>query len=381
MKRLFLLLLLLPVLSLSGCRTIEPVTPSQNTEVGGGDAGEIAGFFLLNEGNMGSNKCTLDYYDYASGIYRKNIYAERNPGVVQELGDVGNDLQIYGDRLYAVVNCSNLIEVMDAKTARHIGQVSIPNCRYIVFKDRYAYVSSYAGPVEVDPNYRLGYVAKIDTTTLQVVDTCVVGYQPEEMVIAGGKLYVANSGGYRVPDYDHTISVIDLASFKEIKKIDVAPNLHRMELDAYGNIWVSSRGDYYDIQPMTFIVSTQSDSVIDQLDLLACSDMTLCGDSLYVYSNAWSYFTQTTDVNYAIVDVKTRQVVTRRFITDGTETQFQNPYGIAVNPNTHEIFVTDARDYITPGKIYCFSPEGRLKWSANTGDIPSRITFTRTRLQ
>ena len=379
MKKTLLLLILL--LALAACRTIEPITPSERTDVGSGDAGNIAGFFLLNEGNMGSNKCTLDYYDYASGIYHKNIYAERNPGVVQELGDVGNDLAIYGSKLWAVVNCSNLVEVMDVATARHIGQVSIPNCRYIVFKDRYAYVSSYAGPVEVDPNCRLGYVAKIDTTTLQVVDTCVVGYQPEEMVIAGGKLYVANSGGYRVPDYDHTVSVIDLASFKEINKIDVAPNLHRMELDAYGNIWVSSRGDYYDIQPMTFLISTQSDSVIDQLDLLACSDMTLCGDSLYVYSNAWSYFTQTSDVNYAIVNVKTRQVVTRRFITDGTETQFQNPYGIAVNPNTHEIFVTDARDYITPGKVYCFSPEGRLKWSANTGDIPSRIVFTRIRLQ
>ena len=81
------------------------------------------------------------------------------------------------------------------------------------------------------------------------------------------------------------------------------------------------------------------------------------------------------------MDVKTRQVVTRRFVTDGTDAQFQNPYGIAVNPNTREIFLTDARDYITPGKVYCYSPEGRLKWSANTGDIPSRIVFTHKRLQ
>jgi len=381
MKRPLLLLAALVLLALAGCRTIEPVTPSQPTDVGGDDAGDIAGFFLLNEGNMGSNKCTLDYYDYASGIYHKNIYAERNPGVVQELGDVGNDLQIYGNRLYAVVNCSNLVEVMDVSTARHIGQVSVPNCRYIVFKNQYAYVSSYAGPVEIDPNSRLGYVAKIDTATLRVVDTCVVGYQPEEMVITGGKLYVANSGGYRVPDYDNTISVIDLATFKEIKKIEVAPNLHRMELDAYGNIWVSSRGDYYEIPPMTYIVSTLTDSVVECMELLACTEMTRCGDSLFVYSNAWSYITQTSDVNYAVVDVKTRQVLTRRFITDGTDAQFQNPYGLAVNPNTHEIFLTDARDYITPGKVYCYSPEGRLKWSANTGDIPSRIVFTKKRLQ
>ena len=379
MKKSIYILILLA--SLSACRTIEPVTPSEPTSVGSEDAGDIAGFFLLNEGNMGSNKCTLDYYDYASGIYRKNIYAERNPGVVQELGDVGNDMGIYGNKLWAVVNCSNLVEVMDASTARHISQISIPNCRYLAFKDGYAYVSSYAGPVEIDPNYRLGYVARIDTTTLQVKDTCVVGYQPEEMVIVGDKLYVANSGGYRVPDYDHTVSVIDLSTFKEIKKIDVAPNLHRLELDAYGYLWVSSRGDYYDIPPMTYIIDTRFDEVVECMELLAATDMTLCGDSLYVYSNAWSYITQTSDVNYAIVNVKTRQVVTRRFITDGTDAQFQNPYGIAVNPNTREIFVTDARDYITPGKVYCYSPEGRLKWSANTGDIPSRFVFTRKRLQ
>ena len=379
MKQSIFILILLTLLA--ACRTIEPVPSSEETPVGGGDSGPIAGFFLLNEGNMGSNKCTLDYYDYASGIYKKNIYAERNPGVVQELGDVGNDMAIYGGKLWAVVNCSNLVEVMDAATARHIGQVSIPNCRYLAFKDGYAYVSSYAGPMEIDPNYRLGYVARVDTATLQVKDTCVVGYQPEEMVIAGNKLYVANSGGYRVPDYDNTVSVIDLGSFKEIKKIEVAPNLHRMELDAYGKIWVSSRGDYYDIQPMTYIIDTESDEVIECMELLAATDMTLCGDSLYVYSNAWSYITQTSDVNYAVVDVKSHRVVTRRFITDGTDAQFQNPYGLAVNPETHEIFVTDARDYITPGKVYCYSPEGRLKWSANTGDIPSRIVFTHKRLQ
>ncbi|MBQ1679964.1 MAG: YncE family protein, partial [Bacteroidales bacterium] len=169
----YLTCILVAALLFTGCREPEDIIPSTQTGVGSGDAGDIAGFFLLNEGNMGSNKCTLDYYDYATGIYVKNIYAERNPGVVQELGDVGNDLAIYGSKLWVVVNCSNLIEVMDAATARHIGQISIPNCRYIVFKDGYAYVSSYAGPVETDPNYRLGYVARIDTTTLQVKDTCV----------------------------------------------------------------------------------------------------------------------------------------------------------------------------------------------------------------
>lgn len=63
------------------------------------DIKSITGFYLLNEGNMGSNKCTLDYMDYATGYYHKNIYAETNPSVVLELGDVGNDIQIYGEKI------------------------------------------------------------------------------------------------------------------------------------------------------------------------------------------------------------------------------------------------------------------------------------------
>ena len=67
----------------------------------------------------------------------------------------------------AVINCSNLVEVMDVETARHIAEIPLPNCRYITFDGGYAYVSSYAGAVEFDPEYRRGYVAKIDTVTMQ----------------------------------------------------------------------------------------------------------------------------------------------------------------------------------------------------------------------
>ena len=55
----------------------------------------------------------------------------------------------------------------------------------------------------------------------------------------------------------------------------------------------------------------------------------------------------------------------------------QNPYGIAVNPQTREIYIADARDGVTPGKLYCFSKDGTLKWSTYTGELPSRIVFTK----
>lgn len=381
-KRLFILIFF--TILIVACRKEDEIIKSTDTVVTpGGETGDIKGFFLLNEGNMGNNKATLDYFDYETGVYTKNIYAERNPGVVKELGDVGNDIQIYGNKLYAVINCSNFIEVMDVNTAKHITQISIPNCRYIVFKDKYAYVSSYAGPVLIDPNARLGYVARIDTSQLlsTKIDTCVVGYQPEEMVVVGDKLYVANSGGYRVPDYDRTVSVIDIPSFKVIKTIDVGINLHRLEKDNYGNIYVSSRGDYYGTPSKTYVIDSRTDLVTDELSLLSNSNMTLCGDSLYVCSTEWSYVTNLWSVSYAILDTRTKKVMTRNFIKDGTDKKIKIPYGIAVNPDTGEFFVTDAKDYVTPGTLHCFGADGKEKWSVVTGDIPAHIVFTRKKLQ
>ena len=90
---------------------------------------------------MGSNKCTLDFVDFDNGYYVRNLYAEKNPNVVKELGDVGNDVQIYGSKMYAVINCSHKVEVLDARSCQRLGQVDIPNCRYIAFDKGFAYVS------------------------------------------------------------------------------------------------------------------------------------------------------------------------------------------------------------------------------------------------
>lgn len=334
---------------------------------------EVIGFYLLNEGNMGSNKASLDYYDLSIGMYTRNIYQAVNPEVKQSLGDVGNDIKIYGSRLYAVINCSNLVEVMDAATTKHIGTIQVPNCRYLAFKDGYGYLTSYAGPVVIDATKaQIGYVAKFDTTTLQIVDTCHVGFQPDELEVVGNQLYVANSGGYMVPNYEHTISVIDLDN-KSRKTIDVVNNLHRLRADRYGQIWVSSRGDYYGQPSRLYCIDTKTDKVIDSV-MVAVSDMWIDGDSLYICATEFSYITYDTEVTYAIVNVKTHEIVTRNFIQDPI-VKIDVPYGIAVHPITKDIYVTDAKNYVSPGVLWCIGQDGMAKWSVRTGDIPAHICF------
>ena len=143
MKKIFFLSTLCLLAILSSCRDDDnQINGSNNSNVTDGTSDGIKGFYLLNEGQMGANNSTLDYFDATSGIYSSNIYPERNPTVIKELGDTGNDLKIYKDRLYAVMNGSHKVEIMTADSAKHIADVDIPNGRFICFDGDYAYVSS-----------------------------------------------------------------------------------------------------------------------------------------------------------------------------------------------------------------------------------------------
>lgn len=364
----------------TGCREDELVVPTEYDIIPEepSPTSEIRGLYLVNEGNMGSNKCTLDYFDYMTGLYARNFYAERNPTVIKELGDVGNDIGIYGSKLYVVVNCSHKVEVMDARSGVRVGQVDIPNCRYVRFHRGKAYVSAYVGPVLIDPDAPKGAVYEVDTASLAVTRKVTVGYQPEEMEIVDDYMYVANSGGYRAPDYDNTVSVIQMVDFKQVQQIPVAINLHRVKKDRYDKLWVSSRGDYMSRRSKLCVLAKKpgynSMVVTDTLDI-ACSNMAIRGDSLYYYATEWSNYTQSNTISYGIIDVTTKEVVSTNFITDGTEREITIPYGIAIHPETGDIFVTDAKNYVSSGTLYCFSREGKKKWSVRTGDIPAHIAF------
>lgn len=380
MKLRNLILLFTSLILLSSCRKDEVIYTSGNNQVTPPvDGKEYIGFYLLNEGNMGMNSATIDYFNYEDGTYTTDIFSERNPQITKELGDVGNDILIYGNKAYATINVSNFVEVFNVYTGKHIAQIHVPNCRYLIPHNGKVYVSSYSGPVEIDPNAEKGFVAEIDTLSLKINRTVTVGYQPEEMAVYNNKLYVANSGGYRVPNYDTTVSVIDLTSFTETKKIEVAINLHRMKIARNGDIYVSSRGDYTLAEPNLYIIDPTTDTVKKQLNL-PVSNMTIDDNKLYYYASSYKHNTGKDEISYGILNTDNYQIITDKIITDGTNKKILIPYGIAINPETKEIFITDAQDYVGSGYIYCFAPDGTYKWSTLAGNIPAHLAFVKNKI-
>ena len=356
------------------------VLPMESREWSSFAQNEPIGMYLLNEGNMGSNKATIDYLDFSKGIYIRNIYGERNPNVIKELGDVGNDIQVYGNRLYAVINCSHKVEVMDLHSCRRIGQIDIPNCRYIRFHGDKAYISSYVGPVSIDPNAQLGAIFEVDTATLHITRHVTVGYQPEEFEIIDNYLYVANSGGYRAPDYDSTVSVVDLTDFRQVQKIPVCVNPHRVRKDQYNRLWITSRGDHKEVSQQ-LVCFQPLHPTLYTLHHISPSEMVIIGDSMYYYGAHWSDETMSNQITYGVLNIQNSLPfregagVGSSLITDKTEQNIKIPYGIQVNPYNGDIYITDAKNYVSSGQLHCYSHEGKRKWSVRTGDIPAHMCF------
>lgn len=370
----FWLILALSTIAFTACREDDPIISEEEEILPPETVTSVEGFYLLNEGNMNMNKASLDYYDYESGIYRRNVYGEANPESTLGLGDVGNDIAIYGSKLYAVINNSNKVEVMDVKTAERIKVIDVKNCRYLTFSNGKAYVSAYDGEVALGNTSANGFVAEIDTTSLAITRTVEVGRQPEEIAVVGEKLYVANSGGYSPPNYERTVSVIDLNSFTKINDIDVAINLHRLKADEDGDLYVSSRGDYFENPSKLFVIDTETDTVKNSFDI-ACANLTISGDTAYIIGSEFSYTTFEWTINYSMLDVKTETLLSESFLPAEVSDAIKTPYGIAVDPISSNIYITDAGDYVSPGTLYCIDNNGNTKFTVTTGDIPAHFAF------
>jgi hypothetical protein len=370
----FWFLLAFIAIGLQGCQEDDTIIPEEVVVLPPEVVTTVEGFYLLNEGNMNMNKASLDYYDYATGNYKRNVYGQANPDATLGLGDVGNDIGVYGSKVYAVINNSNKIEVMDAATSKRLKVIDVKNCRYVTFANGKAYASAYDGEVQLGDNSPNGFVAEIDTTSLQITRTVKVGRQPEEMAVVGDKLYVANSGGYSPPNYEKTVSVIDLKTFTKTKDIDVAINLHRLRADSEGDLYVSSRGDYYDTPSKLFVLDTKTDKVKKVFDI-ACSNISIVGDKAYIIGSEFSYSTFDYIINYSMIDVKTETLLSESFLPKAVSDEIKTSYGLAVDPISLNVYITDAGDYVSPGKLYCVDKKGEVKFTVITGDIPAHFAF------
>lgn len=350
--------------------------------------------FVLNEGGMGSNNATLDFLRFSDGKYITGAFKKMNPETAAGLGDVGNDIAIHGEEAWIVVNNSGIVEVISAYEETEIAAIKVPTPRNIAFDNTYAYVTSWAGAyVTYGADYSVadsknpkGQVYRINLGTKKVEGSVEVGYQPEGIACYNGKLYVANSGGIasQLPptySYDNTVSVIDAATFKVEKNVEVQVNLKNVYSDGKGKIYVTSLGNYYDVHSGLYAIlaSDPTQAVLvsgagvkEEFSHVTASCQV--GDAVYCVGTE-AEFDWSAPHQYYAWSVKGDRVTHYSITLDGT------PYGICVLEDAsdlHYIIVGDAGDYFNPGTLSCYRldhNQNEKLWSVTAGVCPGHFAL------
>lgn len=355
--KIFVFLLLVGLVSCNDMQDVEKViTLPENQKTGK--------MLVLSEGLFNMNNSRLSYYNFETKELKTNYFKEKNK---RGLGDTANDMIRYGSKIYIVVNVSSQVEVIDANTGYSVKQIPVfdeddkaRQPRYLTGKYGKVYVTCFDGNL-----------LRIDTVKLEIDGMVKCGRNPEGLCIANEKIYVANSGGLDNPNYDNTVSVVDLNTFKEIKKIQVADNPYKIFADSEGDVYVSSRGNYSTSQPYRFQrIDSYVDEVIQEFEGLNVLNFTIYNDIAYMYS-----FDFNSDNNWIkTFDCLTEKVIDEKFITDNTK--IEKPYSIQVNPFDGNIYITNTSDFTMNGDVLCFNKDGELQFSIdNIGLNPNKIIF------
>lgn len=318
--------------------------------------------YILNQGAFSGNNASVTMYDLETDSISADYFMEQND---RGLGDVAADMFIYGGKVYIATNVSSQLEVVNAVTFKSIKQIpffvnNIPQQPSAItgYKDK-IYVASYDGNVTV-----------IDTTSLETVKVIPVGLNPDALLASNGRIWVSNSGGLNFPDYDNTVSIIDPNTLTETDRIVVGTNPYTLKADDYGDIYIITRGNYGDEKMRLRIIDPISKTIKHTFEDFEAYNFTIKGDTAYVYYND---FMGGTGSNIKTINVKTEEVISNNFITDGTT--LQTVYGIAGDPTSGDIFITDAIDYQSHGKVYRFGADGKLKSSFTAGVNPVAVRF------
>jgi DNA-binding beta-propeller fold protein YncE len=320
------------------------------------------GVFVVNEGNYLSGEGSLTYYDSDTRETINRIFSKAN---AIPLGDVAYSMTIHNGKGYIVVNNSGIIYVVDANTLVILGSIKgLPSPRKVLFvNDELALVSDlYARAISVvnPKTYKIIGSIKTGSTSLPYYQ-----HSTENLVRVGNKVYT------NCWSFDNKILEIDIETLTLTDSIDVGIQPLSMVKDKNNNLWVINDGGYFgnpigQEEPSLMRISTSTNQVDLILKFSSLNNnigqlaTTPNGDSIYFICNNLYKMSiyDTTLPQQPLVD------------RDG-----RNFRALGIDPQTGEIYIADAKDFMAEGTVYRYKPNGTLVHSFNVGIIPGNFCF------
>lgn len=338
----------------------------ETTVAASGTFTESGTAIVVNEGNFGSNNGSVSFVD-RNGSIINYIYESANGGM--NLGDVVQSYTRVGNKGIVCVNNSQKIEIVDARTFKHLATIAdavkTSYVRYALgISDTKAYVTNgnFAGIVNV-----------LDLTTNTITHSINVGKGPEQLALSGSHAYVCNSGGF---DVDSTVSVIDTATDAVTQTIKVGDIPAKILKDAQDFVWVLCAGqtDYAGwpnitkLTPSRLVRINSATNTIDKNFTLITA-----GNPSYVVNLAIGNNGRT--VYYSISDKIFALDITAGSLPATPVISGREFYGLAASPFTNQIWGLSAPNFTSGGSVYRYTSAGTLVDSLKVGIGPNSVAF------
>lgn len=341
--------LLVIIVVLSGCQSKDVIKGKYQS-----------GILIANEGGFGSANGDVTFY--SNGTTQQAIFKAVNGSFA---GDVLESISIDGDAGYLVLNGSNKIEVVDDNTFQRSTtwtDAKLINPRYVKVVSGKAYVSVWGS---YNSSFALvdSYILVFDTKTGAVVANIDTDEGTENLLYNGQYIFASNYnfGG------SNTLNVIDPTTNKSVKTITLYAGPGELVTDVNNKLWVIAQGTYggndgklFKINPSTLAVEQTIELGINPSN----PDLVISPDkkSLYYYSGT-SIFK---------IGIDATSAPSSAWVTNA---DVVSPYSIGCNPRTGDVYLGDALNFSSEGKVYVYGSDAKAKTNFSAGINPGQFIF------
>ncbi|MBD5188716.1 MAG: hypothetical protein HDS95_00335 [Bacteroidales bacterium] len=330
------------------------------------------GAYVLNQGqDYAQVEGSLTYINPADNFsVKNNVFTNVNK---RSLGSTPQCGVRYGSKVYLGIFDSSTIEIIDATSFKSLKQIKLDatttgtSPRGMAIDNGKVYITMFDG-----------YVARLDTASLEINARVQVGPNPEIPAVFNGKLFVPNSNGLNsAVGYGETASIINLATFTVESTVKVPLNPNKF-LATDHNLYLLTKGNYHDIEGAIYeidpsIADMQKEDKGDGYKLIAeATSFAAFGDEL-IYLN--TPYTNSTLRYYAKYDINSGKITT----WNAPEVIYPNE--LNVDPFSGDIYVASYYmngqypSYILPGFVAIYDKSFTFKKKCEVGSGPSCIFF------
>lgn len=332
---------LLGVISL-GCDKAD--SPQPQPGPGNMDTGTYQ-ILIGNEGGFTYGNASLQVYDPANEQLQNDVFQTANG---RPLGDVLQDVRLIDGRMYAVLNNSNRVEVIDTSDFKVIGSITgLASPRYILsISERKCYVTDFLAEA----------IHIIDPVQFQKTGVISLPGWTEELIMVDQTVWVTN----RESEF---IYLIDPATDEVVDSVAVAYGSGAIGQDGAGFIWTYCVGDVAEQRAGgLYRINPETRTVVQSFDLPA--DGGLFPRLAFDADRDTLFFLQD---GVRVLDTEATSLPSGAYLAaDG-----HMWYSLGYDPYYHELWVGDARDYQRSGDVYRYDRQGQLVGQLKGGIIPA----------